>query len=248
MAVLGELSLFGPDLSKAETLPGPTEESLCGLARELGLWLVPGSLYERSGDRIFNTAPVIDPHGTVVTRCRKLFPFLPYERGVSAGDQCVTFDVPGVGCFGISICYDMWFPETTRALVCKGAEVILHPTLTNTIDRELELSIARTSAALNQCWFVDINSAGRLAYGRSIVVGPEGDVAYTAGTGREIIPIELDLDRVRRSRNRGLRGLGQPLKSFRDSTLRFDACSDPEARRILDALGPLAMPAAPDSE
>jgi transcriptional regulator with PAS, ATPase and Fis domain len=54
----------------------------------------------------------------------------------------------------------MWFPETTRTLAWMGAEVVIHPTMTNTIDRDLELAIARTNAAVNQCWFVDVNCAG----------------------------------------------------------------------------------------
>src|SRR3546814_4288082 len=96
-----------------------------------------------------------------------MFPFAPYERGVAPGSEFVVFDVPGAGRFGVSICYDMWFPETTRSLASLGAEVILHPTLTNTIDRDAELAIARASAATNQCYFVDINVAGALGVGRS---------------------------------------------------------------------------------
>ena len=64
------------------------------------------------------------------------------EHGQSASLQQLA-DVRA----GISICYDMWFPETTRSLVAMGAEVILHPTMTNTIDRDVEQSIARASAA-----------------------------------------------------------------------------------------------------
>src|SRR3546814_6706229 len=80
----------------------------------------------------------------------------------------------------------MWFPETTRSLVALGAEVILHPTLTNTIDRDAELAIARASAATNQCYFVDINVAGALGVGRSVVCGPGGEVIHQAGSGREV--------------------------------------------------------------
>jgi predicted amidohydrolase len=84
----------------------------------------------------------------------------------------VVFDVPGAGRIGISICYDMWFPETTRTLAAMGAEVILHPTMTDTIDREVELAIARSAAATNQLYFFDINGVGDGGTGRSIVVDP----------------------------------------------------------------------------
>ena len=147
MAVLAELSLFGPNTANAQPMPGRVEESLCAMARDLGLWLVPGSLHERDGDRIHNTTPVINPRGEVVARYRKMFPFLPYEKGIAPGREFCVFDVPEVGRFGVSICYDMWFPETTRTLAAMGAEVLIHPTMTNTIDRDVELAIARSNAA-----------------------------------------------------------------------------------------------------
>ena len=109
---------------------------------------------------VHNTTPVIDPSGQVVGRYRKMFPFLPYEADVVPGEEFLVFDVADVGRFGVSICYDMWFPETTRTLVAMGAEVILHPSHTTTIDRDAELAIARASAVMNQCYLFDVNGAG----------------------------------------------------------------------------------------
>lgn len=223
MVVLGELASFGPSLARAQSLPGPAEQRLQAVARRHKVWLLPGSLYERRDDHIFNTAPVINPDGTVVTRCRKLFPFLPYERGVEPGREFCVFDVPHVGRFGVSICYDMWFPETTRSLCWLGAEFILHPTMTNTVDRDAELAIVRASAATNQCYFFDICVAGRLGNGRSLACGPGGEVLYQAGEGRDIWALEIDPEHVRRAREAGWNRLGQTLKSFRDSTLPFPA-------------------------
>jgi len=243
MIVLGELCAYGPRPQTAQPLPGPAEEWFQALATKHRLWLLPGSLYEMDDGRIYNTTPVINPAGEVVARYRKMYPFLPYERGVDAGDACLVFEVPGVGRFGVSICYDMWFPETTRTLAWMGAEVILHPTLTNTVDRDVELAIARASAVTSQCWFLDVNSAGDLGYGRSLVVGPEGDVVHLAGSGHEVIPVRLDLERVRRTRRDGVHGLGQPLKSFRDAGHRFPVYAEEAAGSVaLRALGPLAMP------
>lgn len=243
MMVLGELCSFGAAPGRAQPLPGPAENFYCALARRLGIWLVPGTLYEQCGDKIYNTAPVIDPQGAVVARYRKLFPFLPYEQSVAPGDAFVVFDVPQVGRFGVSICYDMWFPEVSRQLAWLGAEVIIHPTMTNTIDRELELAIARTNAASNQCYFIDINVAGQLGNGRSIIVGPDGNVLYQAGGTRELIPVELDLAHLRRSRERGLLGLGQPLKSFRDSAVELPVYAPGQrASEPLRRLGPVTLP------
>ena len=223
MVVAGELCGFGAEAWRAQCMPGDAEDRLCAAAREHGLWLVPGSLYEQRDGQVFNTTPVIDPDGKVVGRYRKIFPFYPYEREVAPGDAFLVFDVPGVARFGISICYDMWFPETTRSLVSLGAEVILHPTMTNTIDRDVEHAIARSSAAINQCYFVDINVAGDLGVGRSIICGPGGEVIYQAGEGREVIAFEVDLRYLRHCRERGWQGLGQPLKSFRDNPIVYPA-------------------------
>ena len=141
MVVFSELCVLGPLRSTAQPLPGPTEQAFCELAARHGIWLIPGSMFERVDGRVYNTAPVIDPEGAVIGRYRKMFPFQPYEQGIEPGHEFLTFDVPGVGRFGLSVCYDMWFPETSRTLAALGAEVILHPTLTDTIDRDVELSI-----------------------------------------------------------------------------------------------------------
>ena len=244
MVLFSELAAFGPLTTHAQPLPGPAEDAFCAMAANHGIWLIPGSLFERRGEAVYNTLPVIDPSGTVIARYRKMFPFQPYELGVAPGSEFVVFDVPDVGRFGVSICYDMWFPETTRQLVALGAEVILHPTMTDTIDRDVELSIARANAAMNQCYFFDINGVGDGGTGRSLVIDPSGHVLHQAAAGPEIIPVEVDLDRVRRERETGIRGLGQVLKSFRDRQAEFPVYHrSPESEAYLRSLGPLVKPA-----
>ncbi|HXH03216.1 MAG TPA: carbon-nitrogen hydrolase family protein [Candidatus Competibacteraceae bacterium] len=243
MVVFSELAAFGPAPVHAQTLPGPAEEIFCRMAAHYQIWLIPGSLFERRGDDIYNTAPVIAPDGQVIARYRKMFPFLPYETETKPGTEFVVFDVPEIGRFGISICYDMWFPETSRTLAALGAEVILHPSLTDTIDREVELAIVRATAATNQCYFFDINGVGDGGVGRSIIVEPSGHILYEAGGGTETMPLEIDLDSVRRERETGIRSLGQPLKSFRDRPVEFAVYqrSDP-TEGYLRSLGPLLKP------
>ena len=244
MVLASELAPMGPLLAGAQPMGGPAEQRFCELAARHGLWLIPGSMFVKEGDHVFNMAIVIGPDGAIAGRYRKLFPFLPYETGVTPGTEFLVFDVPHAGRFGISICYDMWFPETTRTMAAMGAEVILHPSLTNTIDRDLELTIARASAVTNQCFFFDINGIGDGGNGRSIIVGPAGDVLHEAGRAEEIMPIEIDLARVRRSREFGVRGLGQPLKSFRDRAVDFGVYDRARpAPEYLGTLGPLALPA-----
>ena len=244
MVLFSELAPFGPLTSFAQPLPSAAEESFREIAIQHGIWLLPGSLFERADGRIYNTAPVIDPTGEVVTRYRKIFPFRPYEQGVEQGTDFCTFDVPEVGRFGVSICYDIWFPETTRTLTALGAEVLLHPVLTGTIDRDIELTIARSTAAMFQCYVFDINGLGAGGIGRSCVVDPSGQVLYQAAGQEELIPIEIDLEVVRRQRETGIRGLGQPLKSFRDRAVEFgvyDRTSGFDG--YLHTLGPLQVPA-----
>ena len=196
MVVFSELACCGPLPNNPVTLPGPEESALQAAAHKHGVWLIPGSIYERCGDRTYNTCPVIDPAGEVVTRYRKMFPFRPYEVDVAAGTEFCVFDVPRVGRFGLSICYDIWFPETTRTLTAMGAEVLIHPVLTPTVDRDVELSIARATAAQFQTYVFDINGLAQGGTGRSCVVDPAGTVLYQAAGDREIIPIEIDLART----------------------------------------------------
>ena len=239
MVVLGELNACGADASIAEPMPGPTEERFCDIARSHGIWLVPGSSYEADGDKIYNTTPVIAPDGSVISRYRKQFPWTPYESDVAPGKDFTVFDIPGVGRFGISICYDMWFPETIRTMAWMGAEVILHPSLTGTIDRDAEIAMIRAHAAMNQVYFFDVNVAGPLGIGQSCIAGPGGEVIHQAGNTREIIPLKIDLKYLRDVRANGWHNLSQPLKSFRDSQVTFPQYSEGYDSAALRALGEL---------
>lgn len=242
MVVLSELAVHGANPANAEPMPGPTEAKLQAVAKKLGIWLVTGSTHERAGETIYNTAAVVDPTGAVILRYRKMFPFRPYAKGVTEGTEFAVFDIPKVGRFGLSICYDIWFPETSRTLAAMGAEVLIHPTMTATADRDVELSIVRATAAVNQMYVVDVNGSGGLGVGRSTIIGPEGDIIHEAGNGTAIIPMEIDLDRVTRTRERGLLGLGQPLKSFRDAPVQFDVYNpDSPLRAGLASLGDVGV-------
>lgn len=241
MLVLGELNSFGPEKKYAEPMPGPTESFYCDLAKELDLWIIPGSHYEQVGERVFNTTAVINNQGQVVCRYRKMFPFYPYEKGVECGEDIVVFDVPQ-GRIGVAICYDLWFPEVARAMACQGAEVLIYPTMTGTIDRSIELNLAKATAATNQCYVIAINTAGELGNGQSIVVGPQGNQIYVAGENPEVIPVEIDFAQVRRGRERGLHNLGQPLKSFRDNQQSLTNLAKNTPDEFLSSLGPLTLP------
>ena len=226
----------------SESIPGPLSERLCALARKTRQWLVPGSMWEWTDEKLYNTAIVISPEGEIVAKYRKMFPWLPYESGTTAGDTFCVFDVPNVGRFGLCICYDMWFPEVSRQLAWMGAEVILQPTLTPTSDRPLELVMARANALFNQCYFFSINGVGTWGGGRSTIIDPDGRVLQEAGTNQTFLTEMIDLDHTTRTREYGTLGLGQTLKQLRDSGHKFPIYGNSEiSKGGFDQLGKLAF-------
>jgi formamidase len=205
--LLEEQSSYPEDV--AVPIPGPLTEALGEIARESGLWLVPGTVFERApSGEIHNTALVLSPAGELVASYRKVFPWQPHEECVP-GDRFVTFDVPGVARIGLAICYDGNFPETFRQLAWMGAEVVLQPTLTTTSDRDAELVLARANAIVNQLYVVNLNAALPAGLGRSLIVDPEGLVRRQAGEGEELITDVIDVDAVQRVRELGTAGVSR---------------------------------------
>ena len=240
MLVFSELAVGGAGASNSTFFLSEYLDKLKELAKELDVWLIPGSFYEETEEGTFNTTPVIDNKGDLVTKCRKLYPFLPYETGVAAGNEVCVFEIPGSGKVGIHICYDLWFPETSRALALKGAEVILHPSLTDTCDRDVERAMVKATAAQQQCYYIDVNAGGEQGVGLSLIAGPDGEILHDALAGEEFMLVEVDFDRVRRCRKRGLKGLGQPIKSYRDDPKQH--LSEVLDTDYLNKLGDLEVP------
>jgi formamidase len=203
------LEPHGDPAALAVEVPGPLTEELGRIAGENGLWLLPGSVYERAGDgRVFNTALVLSPEGELVARYRKVFPWQPHESS-TPGDRFVTFDIPDVGRIGLSICYDGSFPETCRELAWMGAEAVLQVSLTTTSDRPQEIVMARANAIFNQLYVVSLNAGLPAGLGRSVIVDPEGLVRLRAGDGEELLTDVLDLDAVTRVREYGTAGVSR---------------------------------------
>ncbi len=216
MIVLSELAVTGvkPDKEKSLLTFLPL---FSDLAKKYDTWLIPGTFHEFEDDVIYNTCPVINNEGELVAKARKLYPWLPYENQITPGNEICTFEYPGAGIIGVHICYDLWFPETSRALAMAGAELIINPTLTPTQDREIETVMVRATAAQQQCYYVDVNSVGEQGCGQSIACDPEGNVLHASDDQEDIFTVEVDFDFVRNSRKNGIMGLGQNLKSYRDN-------------------------------
>jgi formamidase len=210
LAALGPFGSLPPDgyeSAAAEPVPGPLTDRLCELARELDVWLVPGSILERAPQGApYNTTLAISPTGEIAARYRKAFPWRPFER-TTPGHEFVVFEIDDVGTVGLMICYDGWFPEVARHLAWMGAEVILQVSATMTSDREQELVLARANAIVNQLFVVNVNMGGAFGPGQSIVADPEGRVVTEAGSGFEHLTMVLDLDQVASIREHGTMGI-----------------------------------------
>jgi predicted amidohydrolase len=239
MVVFSELAVHGPLHACASRTPQADEAIFQELAARHRIWIVPGTAFVEREGRIYNHAVVIDPNGTIVGRYDKMFPFLAFEAGVTGGSEFLIFDVPEIGRFGLTICYDIWFPETTRTLTSAGVEVLIHPVLTGTTDRNAELAIVQATAVMFSCYVVDVNGLDAGGVGQSLVADPTGRVVHQCGQATEIFPINIDLGLVRQVRREGANGLGQVLKSFRDKNVSLDAYANNGASSYLDSLGPL---------
>lgn len=213
----------------AEPVPGPLTERVAKIASSAQLWIAAGSVFERDGDHIYNTAVVFAPDGRLVARHRKVFPWQPWEKA-DRGRAVTVFDIPGAGRIGLMICYEGWFPEIARALAVKGAELILQPSLTSTADREQELVLARANAIANQCFVVNVNAASTIGGGRSIACDPEGRVLFEGGGGEELITEVVDLERTELVRREGTRGLNRVWQHFLDAPLDDLAADVAKAR------------------
>jgi len=185
------------------------------LAQELGVWLLPGTAYERDADgRVFNVARVYSPSGTCEATYRKIAPWRPYETCAS-GNSFTVVDLPGKGRLGVLICYDMWFPELPRQLAWMGADALIIMTLTPTSDREQELALARAHAIANQAFVINVNGAAPGGIGRSIVFDPEGRTRTCAQGAEECVLTDvIDLAEAQRVRKQGTAGLNRLWHQF----------------------------------
>lgn len=227
LVVFPELHLFGdenPDLQRtemlqasAEPLDGPRVKELKQLAKDLNIWLVPGSVCERGPEgQLFNTQLVLSPAGELAGYYRKIFPWRPFEP-YDPGDKFTTVDLPGIGRVGLNICYDAWYPEVSRQLAWMGAEVILNVVKTTTPDRKQELVLAKANAIVNQVFMVSVNCAGPTGQGKSIIVDPEGNTLTEAtDDAPQLLTAELDLAAVDRVRTHGTENLNRPWSQFRE--------------------------------
>ena len=204
------------EAAAVEPIPGPTTNILSALACELGIHLCAGSLLERApdGGRAFNTSCVFGPDGRLLAHYRKVHLFdvdLPGRVCVRESDtRAPGTDVVTVrtalGTLGLSICYDLRFPELYRALVRAGAEVLLVPSAFTVPTGSAHWEVlCRARAIESQCWVVAADQTGKSPHGfadwgDSLVVDPWGRVVARAGDGEGLALAEIDLAYLARVR------------------------------------------------
>lgn len=195
----------------AETLPGPTSEMFSLLAQKFGLWIHCGSFAEKSPneDRVYNLSVVINPKGDIVARYRKIHlydvdiangPSVKESEAVIPGKEIETFNTD-FGKMGLTICYDMRFPELYRILALRGARLIFVPAnYTLFTGKDHWEVVLRTRAIENQCFVVAPGQWGVKpsfqAYGRSMIIDPWGTVIAQASDGEGLCIAKIDMARV----------------------------------------------------
>ncbi len=231
---------------RAETLAGPAVRWALAIARELQLDLIAGSFVERrpGQEKTSNTSLHIAPDGSIQAAYRKLHMFdvevdgTVYSESARelAGDEVVTTSVGGsdpshpgdAHVLGMTICYDVRFPELYRALSERGAEILTVPaafTLATTRDHWEVLLRAR--AIENQCFVIAANQIGahppgNRSGGRSTIIDPWGVVLATAPDSECAIVADLDFSLLLDVRSR------LPALTHRRATELYDRQSDPK--------------------
>jgi predicted amidohydrolase len=219
LAVLPEyVDYLGP--TDTEPKPEPTDgdfaASFADAARRLRMWVVAGSFHEIGPDaaHTFNTSLVFDRDGALAAAYRKIHLFdvdIPdrvshkESSTVAPGDEVVTVDVDGVR-VGMSICYDLRFPELYRRLADARSDVLLVPAaFTAHTGRDHWEVLLRARAIENQAYVIAAGQVGnhepgRSCYGRSMIVDPWGTVVAQAPDTVGITVADLDVGRLRRIR------------------------------------------------
>lgn len=193
----------------AESIPGPITDAFARRARELGVVVVL-NLFERDGERTYDTSPVLDADGSLLGRTRMVH-ITDYdgfhEQGYYApGDLGAPVYATRAGRIGVAICYDRHFPEYTRALALGGAQVIVVPqagAVGEWPDGLYEAEM-RVVAFQNGCFVALCNRVGaeeRLTFaGESFVCDPSGRVIARAAAGADdLLLTDLDLADIERS-------------------------------------------------
>jgi len=215
LAVLPEyVDYLGPGQTapKPEPIDGEFAAFFAAAARELGIWVHAGSFHETGPDEdhTYNTSLVFDPAGELAATYRKIHLYdveipgrVSYQesRSVAAGAETVVAEIAGLPT-GLSICYDLRFPELYRRLAVGGAKLIVVPAafMLHTGRDHWEV-LLRARAIESQCYVVAAgqignHEPGRTCFGRSMIIDPWGTVLAQAPDTVGVVTAEIDLERL----------------------------------------------------
>ena len=227
----------------AESIPGPSTESLTALAKELGVVIV-ASLFEKRAEGLYhNTAAIIDADGRYLGKYRKMhipddpqyyekFYFTPGDLGFRSWDT-------RFGRIGVLVCWDQWYPEAARLTAMSGAQILFYPTAIGWLPPEKAEhgaqqqaaweTIQRSHAIANGVYVCAVNrvghegaaSAGIEFWGGSFVADPGGRILVKGGTGEEILTATLDLAKVNVSRTHWPFLRDRRIDAYQDITKRY---------------------------
>lgn len=200
----------------AEPIPGRTSQWLAGLARELGIYLLGGSILEAipGAPKAYNTSLLFGPQGSLLASYRKIHLFdVALTEGVSTresdtrapGDQIVVAETP-LCAMGLSICYDLRFPELYRKMATKGAQLIFVPSAFTAYTGKAHWEpLLRSRAIENQVYIVAPAQFGKSfnsfeTHGHTMIVDPWGRILAELDDGAGIVTAEIDLDYLTRVR------------------------------------------------
>jgi 5-aminopentanamidase len=184
----------------AEEIPGPSTEALAEAAARTGAHVCCG-LIERDGDRLHNAAVLVGPDGLVGTYRKSHLPYLGVDRFVVPGDELPVWETP-LGRIGVEICYDLRFPEVTRTLALKGADLVCHPTNFPMAARVQTEVITTARAAENRIFLLTANRCGQERWaefcGRSQIVDPYGvRLAEADVSGEALLVADVETEKAR---------------------------------------------------
>ncbi|MGI6225902.1 MAG: carbon-nitrogen family hydrolase [Peptococcales bacterium] len=203
--LLPEMWNTGYDLKKiseiADCNGNPSAQRIGDLAKELAINIIAGSIADKKGDKVYNTTYVFNRQGEKVAEYSKvhLFGLMEEPQYLNRGNKRVVFQLDGVTC-GIIICYDLRFPELSRALAIDGAQVIFVPAQWPNPRMHPFRILNQARAIENQLYLVCVNRVGieekTEFFGHSMVVNPLGEILYEADNKEEIKVVEIDLTQI----------------------------------------------------
>jgi len=210
MVVFPELWDAGFALDKVKELASPLGGGLfaqvTALSKQLSLYIT-GSMLEKRGVSVANSAPIISPDRGVMGVYRKvhLFPLMKEDQYLSAGESTLLVDMPW-GVIGVAICYDLRFPELFRRYALEGAKVVVMPCQFPEPRLEHYRILLRARAIENGIFIVAVNRVGSdlgeeggqetRYFGHSSIIDPWGNIVFEAGGAEGVYTAPLDLTQV----------------------------------------------------